>query len=229
MATTQQVMRAKLAAAADRRLPVNRPASAGALYKNHDDGHPRRQELRKMIDKGILECNSLAVALRALTTMKTIAENIVKHPHEEKYKKIKRSNPSFMQAVVEPKGLSSSSSRQLGFREKAMDYQTYLVFHRQHMPDLKVGLTLLGEAIEREMPKREREERALELAKAEEIAAKEKAMKHIMDDRKTVQKRTLIETATRTRARGSVPPPAPVTHSPSVQPFVGEGRTLEGL
>ena len=42
------------------------------------------------------------------------------------------------------------------------------------MADLKLGLTLLNEAIEREEPKREREERARELAKAEEIAAKEK-------------------------------------------------------
>lgn len=42
------------------------------------------------------------------------------------------------------------------------------------MADLKLGLTLLNEAIEREEPKREREEHARELAKAEEIAAKEK-------------------------------------------------------
>ena len=42
------------------------------------------------------------------------------------------------------------------------------------MADLKLGLTLLNDAIERVEPKREREERARELAKAEEIAAKEK-------------------------------------------------------
>lgn len=42
------------------------------------------------------------------------------------------------------------------------------------MADLKLGITLLNEAIEREEPKREREERAIELAKAQDIAAKEK-------------------------------------------------------
>ncbi|TFY51525.1 hypothetical protein EVJ58_g10517 [Rhodofomes roseus] len=46
-----------------------------------------------------------------------------------------------------------------------MDYQTWLVFHKEYMHDLKLGITLLGEAIEREMPKKEREERARELAK----------------------------------------------------------------
>lgn len=58
--------RAALAAAAERRLPANEPASAAVLYKNHDEGHARRQELRKMIDRGILERNSLEVALGAL-------------------------------------------------------------------------------------------------------------------------------------------------------------------
>lgn len=48
------------------------------------------------------------------------------------------------------------------------------MFHQKYITDLKLGLTLLNEAIEREEPKREREERAIELAKAEEIAAKEK-------------------------------------------------------
>ena len=42
------------------------------------------------------------------------------------------------------------------------------------MADLNIGLTLLNVAIEREEPKREREEREIELAKAAEIAAKEK-------------------------------------------------------
>ena len=65
MATRTQ--RATLAAAAERRLPANKAApSAGVLYKNHDEGHDRRQELRKMIDRGILERNALEVALRAL-------------------------------------------------------------------------------------------------------------------------------------------------------------------
>lgn len=57
---------AALAAAAESRLPANKPASAGVLYKNYDEGHTRRQELRKMIDRGILERNALEVALRAL-------------------------------------------------------------------------------------------------------------------------------------------------------------------
>ncbi|TFY51526.1 hypothetical protein EVJ58_g10518 [Rhodofomes roseus] len=103
MATTA-VRRAQLAAAAERRLPANRPAAAGALYKNHDEGHVRRQQLRKMIDKGILESNSLPLALKALETMKRYAENIVKYPEEEKYRKIKRSGSTFMANVVQPKG-----------------------------------------------------------------------------------------------------------------------------
>ncbi|KZT71570.1 hypothetical protein DAEQUDRAFT_112866 [Daedalea quercina L-15889] len=105
MATvTVTARRAALATAAERRLPVNKPASAGILYKNHDEEHPRRQELRKMIDKGILERNSLEISLRALETMKRIADNIVKYPDQDTYKKIKRSNQVFMRAVVEPKG-----------------------------------------------------------------------------------------------------------------------------
>ncbi|KAH9844314.1 uncharacterized protein C8Q71DRAFT_39854 [Rhodofomes roseus] len=159
--------------------------------------------------------------------MKRYAENIVKYPEEEKYRKIKRSGSTFMANVVQPKG-ALDFFIEVGFREKAMDYQTWVVFHKEYMHDLKLGITLLGEAIEREMPKKEREERARELAKAEEIAAKEKAMKHFIDDRKTVRERTLRETAVHARRRGSVPPPAPTTHVPVVQPFAGGGRTLGG-
>ena len=36
--------------------------------------------------------------------MKRIADNIIKHPGQDKYKKIKRSSETFMRAVVEPKG-----------------------------------------------------------------------------------------------------------------------------
>ncbi|EPT03799.1 hypothetical protein FOMPIDRAFT_1046829 [Fomitopsis schrenkii] len=231
---------AALAAAAESRLPANKPASAGVLYKNYDEGHTRRQELRKMIDRGILERNALEVALRALKTMKRIAENIVKDPKNNDYKQIKRHGKTFMRNVVEPKGaldflveasiarpfLPSISIFSLGFREKAIDYNTLLVFHQKYITDLKLGLTLLNEAIEREEPKREREERAIELAKAEEIAAKEKAMKHFMDDRKTVQQRVVRETVGHARRQGSVPPPAPTTHGVCVQPFNGTGHTL---
>lgn len=126
MATRTQ--RATLAAAAERRLPANKAApSAGVLYKNHDEGHDRRQELRKMIDRGILERNALEVALRALKvrtqsmlivtrrseadhalramqTMRRITENIIKNPGNADFRKLKRHGKTFMRDVVEPKG-----------------------------------------------------------------------------------------------------------------------------
>ena len=46
------------------------------------------------------------------------------------------------------------------FGVQAVDYETRFVFHQGFMSDLKLSLTLLSEAIEREEPKREREERA---------------------------------------------------------------------
>ena len=126
---TAPTQRALLAAAAERRLPINKPTSAGALYKNHDEGHHRKQELRKMIDRGILERNALGVALRALKvrfpkpmlavrhrsraimyllyvmqTIRRIAENIIKDPSNGDYRKIKRHGKTFMRDVVEPKG-----------------------------------------------------------------------------------------------------------------------------
>lgn len=44
----------------------------------------------------------------------------------------------------------------------------------KRLDDLKMGLAIINETIERESPKQEREERALEEAKAAEAKAKQK-------------------------------------------------------
>lgn len=127
-------------------------------------------------------------------TMKTIAENIINHPNEKKYRRFKTTNEKVQQTLILPKGVIEYI-RKLGFEPEVeqADWQPYYTFNKRYMSDLKVGLLMINEALERELPKKAREERALEEASAADEAAKEKARKRIMDDRKSVHARIARE------------------------------------
>ncbi|KZT05513.1 uncharacterized protein LAESUDRAFT_750466 [Laetiporus sulphureus 93-53] len=216
-----------LCAAAETRLGQTRQEPRGELYKDWDEENPRRQQLRRMIDKGIIERNGRDPAIASMQTIKKLAQNILKEPENLERQRVKRTNDAVRRKIIEPKG-ALEFIMELGFREKVEDFTPYLIFQKQSLPDLKLGLTLLEEALERELPKKEAEQRALENAKRAEEEAKEKALLRIKDDRQKVKQRVAREAAAR-HSRFSVPPEESATPgSPSTVKPVSRGYTLDG-
>ena len=98
--------------------------STAQNYIAFDEDHEKRQEFRRMIDPGILRPNARPLALESLKvyqilivlrktrlsivlvtqTLLTLAENILKHPNEEKYQKFKPTNSNIKRLLVDPKG-----------------------------------------------------------------------------------------------------------------------------
>ncbi|KZT05516.1 uncharacterized protein LAESUDRAFT_655501 [Laetiporus sulphureus 93-53] len=165
-----QPTHADIAAAVERRLQQERlAAEAAASVSGHgaafDADHERRQEFRRLIDPGILRPNARELALESLQILKTLAENILEHPGEAKYQRFKPTNAKIKRLLVQPKGTLEYAVE---------NFQPFYVFHKQHMSDVKIALAIINETLEREIDKKEREERAKREVKGAEAAAKEK-------------------------------------------------------
>ncbi|TFY70166.1 hypothetical protein EVG20_g2839 [Dentipellis fragilis] len=170
--------------------------SGPSNYIPFDADHEKRQEFRRLIDPGILRVNRREQALASLQvksmlpdvlqwdihpfpvrlqTLLTIAENIIREPHNSKFKQFKPTNSRIKRDLVDPKGTLEYAVA-LGFRDEVIvyDFQPLYVFKDKHMPDLLIGAAILKEVMHTEAEKQEREERRAKLQKEEEQARVEK-------------------------------------------------------
>ncbi|CCM01579.1 uncharacterized protein FIBRA_03639 [Fibroporia radiculosa] len=229
----------------ERRLQQQREAEQAQASPQQQDtpfgaNHERRQEFRRMIDPGILRPNSSELALQSLQILKTLAENILAHPDEEKYRKFKPTNSKIKTLLVEPKGTLEYAVA-LGFRPDVVDFQPFYVFDTRRMTDLQIGLAIINETLSRQESKLERNQRVILEAKAAEAAAKEKLKQQFLDDRKTTALRGQLERETRAAlAANPKPLPSPMstrsrTSQTSRRPagvvpsMGGTGQTLNGV
>ncbi|KAL6309529.1 hypothetical protein BKA93DRAFT_757832 [Sparassis latifolia] len=220
-----------VAAAVERRIRQERLQSPPAEHPHtsFDHNHEKRQEFRRLIDPGILRPNAREIALEALQTLKQLADNIIKHPNDEKYYKFKPTNSKIKHLLVEPKGTLEYAVA-LGFHPKVENFQPYYMFNPRHMSDLRIGSAMLEEALERELSKEERARHAREAEKAASEAAVANIKQAFLDDRRSRalqarrerETREAIEAAARRRA--SLPPASP----PTTQAWDdASGRTLQ--
>ncbi|OSX60225.1 hypothetical protein POSPLADRAFT_1066610 [Postia placenta MAD-698-R-SB12] len=233
-----------VAAAIERRLQQQREqaeeaAAAAKVETSFDENYERRQEFRRLIDPGIVRPNAKELALESLQTLKMLAENILQHPGEEKYRRFKPTNSKIRRTLVEPKG-TLEYAVEMGFRPEVENFQPFYIFDTRRTTDLNIGLAMINETLDRETSKKEREERAKREAKEAELAAKEKLKRQFLDDRKSTAMRQQREREARealAAQRISSPsrPPAspPVTVTPArtgrrVPRMRGTGRTLSG-
>ncbi|OBZ70204.1 hypothetical protein A0H81_10037 [Grifola frondosa] len=190
-----------IAAAALKRLQELRFTSP--LYKKFDEDHQRREKFRRLIDVGVLRPNSRSNAIKSLEVLLDLTKNILENKNDKKYHRFKTTNLKVKRFIMETPGVLQCCI-ELGFEEKAEDYQTYYVFKPKYMANLSVGASMIKEALDRERPKEEQERDALEKAKAEEIAHKVKIKKQFYDDRMTVANRNRTAIHTRTIIESSV-------------------------
>ncbi|EPT03800.1 hypothetical protein FOMPIDRAFT_1022340 [Fomitopsis schrenkii] len=167
----------EIAAAIERRVQAEREkAQADAALKaqrEFEQLRDKRQEFRRLIDPGILRPNARELAIEALITLKTLAENILAHPGEDKYKRFKPTNTKIKKVLVDPKGTLEYAVA-MGFRPEVVDFQPYYIFSDRLKGDLEIGLAIIHETLERELAKQERAERIRREAKEAELEAKEK-------------------------------------------------------
>ncbi|KAK0448901.1 uncharacterized protein EV420DRAFT_1483320 [Desarmillaria tabescens] len=156
-------------------------------FTDFDKGYKMRTEVRRMIDVGILgmvndhEASKEGVA--SLKTLLKLANNIIVHPEEEKFRRFKINNPRIKKEIMDPKGVLEFAIK-MGFRqEKVIELETYRIFMPKYHDDLVLCASLLEKAIDREHL---RVDERLKLARENE--EKEEhwtiAMKRFGDDRK---------------------------------------------
>jgi len=191
---------------------VSAGSSTAVIYSDFDKDHNKRQEFRRLINPGITRPNSREVALTALKTLLQLAENILQHLDEPKYQRFKKENSTIKARIVDPKGTLEYAVA-LGFRPKVEKFQTFYVWHKQYLNDLRIGSAVLKEVMERENIKEEQLEQARLEEKAVAEAQIEKVKQAFLDDRKS---RMLVDERERQRraAKASSPPPEAETSPP---------------
>ncbi|KAH9844315.1 uncharacterized protein C8Q71DRAFT_39836 [Rhodofomes roseus] len=251
-----QPSQSDIAAAIERRVQAEREAAeanaALRAQREFEETRDKRQEFRRLVDPGILRPNPRELALESLITLKMLAENIVAHPGEDKYKKFKPTNTKIKRVLVDPKGTLEYAVA-MGFRPEVVDFQPFYVFNDRHKQDLEIGLAIIHEVLERELVKQERDERTKRQAKEAEEAAKEKLKRQFLDDRKSTAlrgererelrearaaaaaRRAASQTPDEPSSQPSSPSPAPatprrvrMTAGTRTRPMSGTGRTLDG-
>ncbi|KAH9853465.1 hypothetical protein C2E23DRAFT_105863 [Lenzites betulinus] len=187
------VDRSKIAAAAEqnvRRMRKNEPARL--LYTAFDGEYELRQRFRKRIDREVLELNAPKLALQSLQVVAKLAENILADPNNLTFRKVKMDNVRIKKLVVEPKG-AVQLLVDMGFREQVEDFVPHYVFRKKNMNELRIGASMIKEAIAREAKRQEDEELKNAREAAELAAHMEKIHLQFMDDRLSVAARAQRE------------------------------------
>ncbi|KIJ70531.1 hypothetical protein HYDPIDRAFT_35903 [Hydnomerulius pinastri MD-312] len=218
--------------------PTAEVLAAAALRRNENSGsgvsgaqlvqeHEQRQMFRRLINPGIYRPNSQEVALAALKTLSTLAENILREPDNPKYQQFMPTNTTIKRRLVDPKGALQYAVA-LGFHVDVKDFQPLYVFNPRKMADLRIGAAILKEAIDLETEKQERSQRNMVDQKAVAAAAAQNVKLAFLDDRKMKMQRDERERALRdARARqGASADSAPVLLSAAPRPIPGVGHTL---
>lgn len=92
----------------------------------------------------ILNCNTKEKATACIDTLKKYIENIIHHPDEEKYRKIRMSNRVFCEKVQPVEG-ALDFLLGAGFLETALDGEQYLIHSDDNAPG---GIDQLNELLE---------------------------------------------------------------------------------
>jgi len=206
--------------------PMSNPSTSIPTNSPFDKYHDKRQKFRRLVDPGITRPNSQEVAYEAIRTLFGLAENLINHPGEEKYRRFKTTNATIRRKLVDPKG-TLEYARELGFKPMVVDFQPYYVFDGFGGDvDLLVGHAVLKEFYEREAEKKQR----LAKTKAEEKAAieaqKVKTRLAFLDDRKTKMQIDERERQLRAARAAKPPSPEPETEPASPPPMPGAGHLL---
>lgn len=92
----------------------------------------------------ILNCNTKEKSSQCIETLTKYIENIIQHPDEEKYRKIRRSNRIFADKVAPCEG-ALDFLLAAGFIEQTIDDEPYLIYLDENNPN---GIDELKELVE---------------------------------------------------------------------------------
>ncbi|KAG7096922.1 hypothetical protein E1B28_004324 [Marasmius oreades] len=171
-----------LAAAAERRQLEALQSQTRSLAAERAE-HDKKQAIRRLVDPGIIRPNPTSQALESLRTIHRLCQNVLDDPENDKYHRIKTTNPKIAKDIVSPKG-TVELLRELGFRPQVEDFQPYYRFNPARMTDLQIGFKIIGEALQIHTEKEERVASARQAEKEAKVQAAEKVRLAFMDDRR---------------------------------------------
>ncbi|XP_055312387.1 UBX domain-containing protein 6 [Sitodiplosis mosellana] len=95
----------------------------------------------------ILNCNTKEKSAACIETLTKYLQNIIQHPDEEKYRKIRQSNRIFGDKVLSCEG-ALDFLLAAGFTEQTIDDEQFFIYSDEHNPDGADALNELLEALQ---------------------------------------------------------------------------------
>ncbi|KAF8484284.1 hypothetical protein JB92DRAFT_2821564 [Gautieria morchelliformis] len=243
--------REELLAASQRRLQARVSTEDEASALRFERERDTRQMFRRLLDPGILRGVEKKTAMSSLKTLLTISENLLSQPHNEKFKQFKPTNPLIKKTLVDVKGALEyavavsklfyqalhngmtpmSTEIQMGFRAEVQNFQPYYVFNDRKTAELRIGASVLREALDRQAEREERTVRAKQSeqdsaelqAKQVKLAFEDDRKRKALQDKLDRERRIAREIAAAQLAAAG--PSSPST-SPNLMP--GDGVPLQG-
>jgi len=121
-----------------------------------------------------------------------IAENLLKEPDNEKFRRFKPTNNIIKQRLVDVPGALEYAIA-MGFRAEVENFQPFYVHAKARQRELRVGAAMLGEAMTREEEKSKREQTVVANERQSKQSASEKVKLNFEDDRREKQLRDQME------------------------------------
>ncbi|KIJ56665.1 hypothetical protein M422DRAFT_22814 [Sphaerobolus stellatus SS14] len=212
--------REELLEAHQRRLQTTDISADEEQERKFQQERDLRQSFRRLLDPGIMRGLEKKTALASIKTLLTIAENLLNHPENEKFHQFKPTNTIIKRNLVEVKG-ALEYAVEMGFRAEVKDLQPFYLWNSHRAAELRVGASVLREALERESEKEQRSTRAKQDQKAQvELQAKQIKLA-FEDDRKRRALHDKMEKERRealAAAGGVAHPPAHVHPHPHPHP-----------
>ncbi|KAJ3058326.1 hypothetical protein HK102_010566 [Quaeritorhiza haematococci] len=126
-------------------------------------------QFRRLVDSRILRDNLPAQSLSTLTTLHKILSNILSHPSEPKYRKLRGRNKLVHDSILSVLG-GEEALIAVGFLKRVEQFEEYFVLvgeGGQGLEKVKVARDILEEYLGKAVEKAEREERQKFLAATE--------------------------------------------------------------
>jgi hypothetical protein len=169
------------------------PTNQSSPSPLHSPQQKKRQALLKIYDT-LISKEHFNIQIPCLETILTILNNLLAHPEEDKYRRLRFSSHTLQKKVVHTRG-GLNFLYEVGFQKKVFEFQEFLVFEPSQVVDWQETVTLARDLIlerkQRLEEQRINAERRVKLLEEEEKLYRQQILQQIEDDKITRKMKAL--------------------------------------
>jgi hypothetical protein len=172
---------------------ITTTTNQSSLSSVHSPEEKKRQALLKIYDT-LISKEHFNIQIPCLETLLTILNNLLAHPEEEKYRRIRFSSQTLQKKVINTRG-GLNFLYEVGFQKRVFEFQEFLVFDPSQDVHWQKTVTLARDLILEKKQRLEEQqinaERRAKLLEEEEKLYRQQVLQQIEDDKITRKMKSL--------------------------------------